>query len=265
MEPESSKYTFDMYTAVPVFEWFDKDGGEIKKTQLHPDGIPTGKTESASAVGICTGFVANDMHPGSRRQRERRFPFSLLENGISFKCSDGKASKPEDRKTILAAIGNDIQQQLLDHVVQGFIAAAGLTRALEAGGDMADHFMEAIKVGNLKRLELSLHDSKADTVNTMRKLVSALNCNTLQQLQITSAKSWNSAGNWLPRELGNRQFVQLTKINLFSKDAHLLTHAYCRCALNTMLCGLQITLLGQMPSLHWLQRLELDSSHGCSS
>ena len=51
----------------------------------------------------------------------------------------------------------------MDAVVHGRVAAAGLARALETGGEEHDLFLQAISAGRLQRLELDLTDNGGDT------------------------------------------------------------------------------------------------------
>lgn len=106
-----TEYLFDMYT------------------------VTTGTMESSCAVGICTGLAAVDYNTTKKWVREEHFPFELLEDAISFHCSDGEASMPVDKDRILLAIGDTDQQQLLDATVHGRVAAVALSRALAAGAD----------------------------------------------------------------------------------------------------------------------------------
>lgn len=198
----NSEYTFDMYTAVAEHEWRNNI---------------TDSWECSRAVGICTGLAAVDMGPNSKHKREAYFPLQLVERGIDFTCSLAKASIESDKERIVQSIGSDEQQRLLDCTVHGRLAAACLRRALEAGAEMTERFLRAIARGRLHILELSLEDSPADNVENMRRVVQALDCNILQQLQNRASESWKRAGEWLKAALRYRKFVRLTKLNLFSK------------------------------------------------
>lgn len=217
----NTEYLFDMYTAVPEHTW--------------KNWANDGKEETSCAVGICTGLAAVDYDAEEKGKREVHFPFQLLKDGTSFECSAGEASVPSDKDRILLAIGGSKEQQLLDATVHGRVAAAALGRALQAGGEDANRFLQAIAAGRLQRLELDLNGNDGDTVVNMTQLVRALDCETLQELTITRAsKSWSSAGDWLREAIGNRNFDKLTKMDLQGEsspiNAEFIIPCFLQCA-----------------------------------
>jgi hypothetical protein len=218
----NTEYVFDMYTAVAEHTWTNWATGHPKK-------------ETSCAVGICTGLAAVDYDAEEKGKREVHFPFQLLKDGTSFECSAGEASFPSDKDRILLAIGGSKEQQLLDATVHGRVAAAALGRALQAGGEDANRFLQAIAAGRLQRLELDLNRNDGDTVVNMTQLVRALDCETLQELTITRAsKSWSSAGDWLREAIGNRNFDKLTKMDLQGEsspiNAEFIIPCFLQCA-----------------------------------
>jgi hypothetical protein len=218
----NTEYVFDMYTAVPEHTWTNWATGHSEE-------------ETSCAVGICTGLAAVDYDAEEKGKREVHFPFQLLKDGTSFECSAGEASVPSDKDRILLAIGGSKEQQLLDATVHGRVAAAALGRALQAGGEDANRFLQAIAAGRLQRLELDLDGNDGDTVVNMTQLVRALDCETLQELTITHAsKSWSSAGDWLREAIGNRNFDKLTKMDLQGEsspiNAEFIIPCFLQCA-----------------------------------
>ena len=94
---------------------------------------------------------------GTRRDKlehEKAFPLELIDKGIAFKCKDGKASFEEDKVRILKAIGDG--SETLDAKVHGVVACAALRRALEEGGTRRETFLEAVRNGKVRKLQLSL-------------------------------------------------------------------------------------------------------------
>ena len=140
-------YSYDIYTAHKHTRW----GGKGASSRL---------TEECDAVGIITnGLAPADMSTVWKLKREGHFPLSLLRKGVHFKCRDGQASQPADLENILAHIGDKYQR--LDQTVHSVVAAAGLRRALEEGGDVQNEFLEAICDGHLVDLHLDLSSSPA--------------------------------------------------------------------------------------------------------
>ena len=62
----------------------------------------------------------------------------------------------------------------LDATVHGRVAAAGLKRALEEGGELAERFLMAVQLGRLRKLELDVTDSAVDTEEVMQRVCLAL-------------------------------------------------------------------------------------------
>ena len=101
----------------------------------------------------------------------------------------------------------------MDAVVHGRVAAAGLERALETGGEEHDLFLQAIAAGRLQRLELTSRITLETLhVGNMKQLVEALVCETLRELSIADdQQSRRSAGDWLIKAVGNRKFDKLQR------------------------------------------------------
>ena len=141
--------------------------------------------------------------------------------GLMFDCAKGEASKEIDRNRIIAAIGAVEEQQQLNWSLHGRVAAASLRPALEQGGKLAELAIDAIKKGRLVRFELAMTESKADTVENVQSLVSALDPETLQQLALFS-QCWKRANEWLAEAIAGRVFASLLKLELQSES--LLRH-----------------------------------------
>ena len=140
----SEGYTYDMVTAT---EW------DQEKVGRH------------GAVAITDGLSAQQYDADQKREQEEAFPLELLEAGIRFLCLAGQASVEKDRERIVIDIGN--QSNTLDATVHGVVASGALRRALEAGGPRAAAFLEAVRHGHVRKLQLALQDSNTDRVETV--------------------------------------------------------------------------------------------------
>lgn len=184
-----------------------------------------------SVIGIVTGLAAVDGSARSRNPfpdalkakgaREARFSGDLTMKGLMFDCAKGEASKEIDRNRIIYAIGAVEEQHQLNWSLHGRVAAASLRPALEQGGKLAELAIDAIKKGRLVRFELAMTESKADTVENVQSLVSALDPETLQQLALFS-QCWKRANEWLAEAIAGRVFASLLKLELQSES--LLRH-----------------------------------------
>ena len=168
------QYTYDMYTAV---EHEYEDYNAIA-------GRSNGRTEQRSAVGITDGLAAVDCDAKAKGQREKFFPMELLALGMAVKCREGQASVEADKARILQCIGSKTDR--LDATVHGRVAAAGLRRGLEAGGEQAALYLMAIQQGHLRKLELDMEGSDADTEETMCELCKTLSATPLASLALRS-------------------------------------------------------------------------------
>lgn len=131
-----TSYTYDMYTALEHHDTY-------------------------KAVGITDGLAAVDFNAKKKDAREKHFPMALLsEHGLHVKCREGEASVKEDKVRILVAIGGAADQ--LDATVHGRVAAAGLRRALEKGGEEAARFLLAVQTGFLRKLEVDFDGCVVD-------------------------------------------------------------------------------------------------------
>ena len=152
-------YTYDMYIAVQ-HEYVDYHGA----------------SEQRSALGIVDGLAAVDYDAEDKDLREKNFPMVVLrDHGLRVRCRDGEASVPDDKVRILGSIGAAVNQ--LDVTVHGRVAAAGLRRALEAGGEEADSFLAAVRDGHLCKVALDMKGSVADDMKNMQNLFEALCAN----------------------------------------------------------------------------------------
>ena len=198
---KTGDYTWDLYNVLP-------DGSVI--------GIVTGL---AAVDGSGYPYFPNALK--AKGAREARFSGDLTMKGLMFDCAEGEASFDSDRIRIIAAIGAVEEQQQLNRSLHGRVAAASLRPALEQGGKLAELAIDAIKKGRLVRFELAMTDSKADTVENVQSLVSALDPETLQQLALFS-QCWKRANEWLAEAIAGRVFASLLKLELQSES--LLRH-----------------------------------------
>ena len=106
------------------------------------------------AVAITDGLSAQQNDAVIKLDQEQAFPLELIDKGIAFKCKDGKASFEEDKVRILKAIGDG--SETLDAKVHGVVACAALRRALEEGGTRRATFLEAVRNGHVRKLQLNL-------------------------------------------------------------------------------------------------------------
>ena len=186
-EAAEGSYTYDLVTAT---EWFEK-------IQKH------------GAVAIIDGLSAQQSDADDKREHESAFPLALIETGISFKCLDGKASMPKDEERIKAAIGDG--STLLDETVHGVNASAALLRGLEAGGETRVRFLEAVRRGHVRKLQLDLAGSEADTEENCWEVLGALDAEAIQEVALTSREV-----SALPEGFTFSKCKALTSVNLES-------------------------------------------------
>ena len=162
-------------------------------------------------VGIADGFTAYDNSDHAKKRREEHFPVALLEAGVGFKCREGEASQPEDKEKILSSIGDKHEE--LDNLVHGVMAQAGLIKALAAGGERFDRFVQGLAEGKLRKLWVDCQDVPAEqhTEENMRRIVQAVDPETIEELTIFRSKA---GGSWLAPLVG-REFTRLKKLNLW--------------------------------------------------
>ena len=115
--------------------------------------------DTHGAVAITDGLSAQQGGASYKLEQEWAFPLELIDKGIAFKCKDGKASFEEDKVRILKAI--DDGSQALD--ARSCAARDGTRR---------ETFLEAVRNGKVRKLQLSLKGSKADTARR-REVVDA--------------------------------------------------------------------------------------------
>ena len=138
-----------------------------------------------TAVGLVDGLAAVDMNSAYKYHREQHFPSALLDKGIEFKCKDGEASVPADQKRISDAIDKD--DTLLDKKVHGVVAAAALKGVLVADDiERRSKYLEAVRVGHVRKLHLDLKDSTADTEVMVAEVLAALDADYMEELQLSS-------------------------------------------------------------------------------
>ena len=141
-----------------------------------------GRHEKHGAVVITDGLTAQQSDANIKRAHEAAYPLDLIELGIKFMCINGTASVEKDRLRILAAIGS--ASAALDEVVHGVLACAALRRALEKGGERRARFLEAVRRGRVRKMQLALVGSAADTPKTWREVVGALDATTITELSM---------------------------------------------------------------------------------
>ena len=187
-------YTYDMYTAVEEHTYINSDYEEVRRV----------------VVGITDGVTAYDGGDDLKKGREDHFPVALLEAGVGFKCREGEASQPEDKEKIVSSIGDEHEE--LDNLVHGVMARAGLIKALAAGGERFDHFVQGLAKGKLRKLFVDCKDVPAeqDTEENMRRIVQAVDPETIEELRIDLSKA---GGSWLAPLVG-REFTRLKKLDL---------------------------------------------------
>ena len=138
-----------------------------------------------TAVGLVDGLAAIDFASVNKYLREQHFPLVLLDKGIEFKCKDGEASVPADQKRISDAIDED--DTLLDDKVHGKVAAAALKGVLVADDiERRSKYLEAVRVGHVRKLHLDLKDSTADTEVVVAEVLAALDADYMEELQLCS-------------------------------------------------------------------------------
>ena len=77
-----------------------------------------------------------------------------------FTCLDGQASVASDKDNIIGAIGTESER--LDHTVHGVVAASSLRRVLEGFGERRLRYLEAVRLGRVRKLMLDLRGSPAE-------------------------------------------------------------------------------------------------------
>ena len=137
------------------------------------------------AVAITDGMSAQRDDASMKLMQEEAFPLELIDKGIAFKCVDCKASFEADKVRILKAIGDG--SETLDAKVHGVVACAALKRALEEGGTRRETFLEAVRNGHVRKLQLSLEGSAADTAETWSEVVGALDATAMEELSMQTA------------------------------------------------------------------------------
>ena len=200
-------YTYDIATAHPHC-WKDSDGWGWFDVLC----CCTCRCEKRAAVTLTTsGTAAVDWNASQKQAREQHFPVELLQKGVVFECQEGNASMAADKSMILGLIGDGHER--LDQTVHRIVAVAGLRAALEAGGTLRDEFLAAIRVGHLRKLSLSMIGSDADSEDTLRAVVAALDPAALEVLEIQSTAS----GSWADG-LAGREWSKLRELNLTGCD-----------------------------------------------
>ena len=200
-------YTYDIATAHPHC-WKDLDGWTCCSVLF----CCMCRCEKRAAVTLVTsGTAVVDFGAAPKKARERHFPVELLQKGVQFACQEGNASMAADKSMILGAIGDGHER--LDQTVHGIVAAAGLRAALEAGGKLSDEFLAAIRVGQLRKLSLSMDFSDADSEDTLRDVVAALDPAALEVLEIQSEAS----GSWADG-LAGREWSKLRELKLQNSE-----------------------------------------------
>lgn len=174
---DSDDKSYDMYTAVD-----------------HETKVGFNKYAPCSAVGITSGLAAVDRTTAHKALREGHFPMARLRKGLTFKCMEGKASMPSDEDRIkreVAAEANGAEH--LDAAVHAVVASSQLVRGLEAGDETAVYFMDAIRKGVLRMINIDLNDSATDTQATVSEVVEALasspSAAILEDLQLMTNKA----------------------------------------------------------------------------
>ena len=151
------QYTYDLVTAT-AYDWGGQHG----------------------AVAIIDGLSAQQGSASAKHRQESAFPLAVLEKGIAFESKEGEASVKEDKERIVIDIGD--KSSKLDATVHGVVARAGLRAALEAGGKRRTRFLEAVRHGGLHKLSLSLEGSEADTLETWKEVMGALDPQTMREV-----------------------------------------------------------------------------------
>ena len=157
--------------------------------------------DTHGAVAITDGLSAQQWKAQDKLAHEQAFPLELIDKGIAFKCKDGQASFEADKVRILKAIGDG--SETLDAKVHGVVACAALRRALEEGGTRRETFLEAVRNGKVRKLQLSLAGSAADTAETWREVVGALDATATEELSMQT---------WLEGEFPVSSFGRLTSL-----------------------------------------------------
>jgi len=198
-------YTWDVYTTllVPVerevYNFEEWSRGDVVQNKL-----------AFGAVGFTTGLMAVDLNNTDlfKGGRERAFPLELIEKGIQFRCMTAKASMPDDEQRIKAEIEHGSDE--LDATLHGVVAAAALERALKDKEDTSrgGRFLEAVKLGKVRSVSVSLEDSDDGRDETLVRLFDALaGNNVLASLTLVS-----SSLTALPEGAAN--WTQLSTLNL---------------------------------------------------
>ena len=89
-------------------------------------------------------------------------------------------------------------------------ASAALRRALEGGGETRARFLEAVRRGHVRKLQLILSYSEADTEETCWEVLGALDAEAIQEVALTSRKV-----SALPEGFTFSKCKALTSVNLY--------------------------------------------------
>ena len=186
----NESYTYDVVTATPWQIVVRNTLTEmITGAAMHePLGRGSWVMADHGAVAIIDGLPAQATNADDKKEQEEAFPLELIDMGIAFKCLDGKASMEKDKERILAAIGD--KSTLLDDTVHGVLAHAALRRALEEGGPRRARFLDALRRGRGRKLQLSLtkeHSidcNSVDTAETWQEVIDALDATTTTELSM---------------------------------------------------------------------------------
>lgn len=150
-------YTFDMYTANP---------------------------DKHTVVGITQGLAAVDRDATFKANREMKFPFTLLDLGLSFKFKKGLTSHASDNVKIKKAIGNQSSQ--LDTFVHGVVAASALCRVVgHRGLERSQQYLLAIKQGKVSTMRFDLRGrTSVDVEQTWVNCLEVLNEESCRHLEM---------------------------------------------------------------------------------
>jgi len=138
------------------------------------------------AVTITDGLSAVQPDADRKCALQAHFPRLLLERALESCCAAVYAPCSDDTERLLPAIGvcgNGARCKWLDEVVHGVIASAALRQALEAQ-DVARRcrYVDALRRGHVRKLHLDLMGSAADTAETWREVVAALDAQTVTEI-----------------------------------------------------------------------------------
>lgn len=123
-------------------------------------------------MGILPGLGAVDMDGKHKYKRERRFPMSALDRGITFSFDEATASYKEDEERIRTEIGSEAG--VLQSTVRGVVAGAALQLVLKKGKKNRDQYLRAVREGNVRRLRVDLSGhAVGDTVENVDAILAA--------------------------------------------------------------------------------------------